>query len=373
MLPATDVPLATLARDALGRWLVVFATARYDVNHTQLQGYLAPRARPLAADLTPSEPSFDLAAPGVGQVVSALLPSGSFVNAWTTAGAPGDTRGYANVVSLCTPDVHVCGDGVLDPALRGVRCRRRQQRHDLDACRTSCMLPSCGDGVADGGEACDDGTVTPCDGCDASCQPVAGLTCGDGIVVAGCADQCDDGNAVVGDGCAPMCTLERVPGGGSATTDCLSEWIVTNPSNLPLVDGHGRMRRTQRCVDDDPACDFDGGMTGACTFHLQVCANNGDLTACTPTALAGWDLTKPSSKQAARHPELAAVRTAWSASPPRSPARRSPTRARGARRRRAAPGIGPQYGTGKVSLAATATAPSGLRDKDGLKLICAPH
>jgi len=76
------------------------------------------------------------------------------------------------------------------------------------------------------------------------------------------------------------------------------------------------MRRTQRCVDDDPACDFDGGTPGGCTFHVRVCAGNTDLVGCTPPAsLASWELSKPSSQQAARHPELAVVRTAFAGVP----------------------------------------------------------
>jgi cysteine-rich repeat protein len=39
-----------------------------------------------------------------------------------------------------------------------------------DACRHTCELPWCGDGVVDTGEACDDGNSLPNDGCDATCQ-----------------------------------------------------------------------------------------------------------------------------------------------------------------------------------------------------------
>lgn len=374
VLPHGDSPTSMLARDALGRWLLVFATARYEGDYVQLQGYLPPRARPLSATLVPLEPSFALAADAAPRVTAALLPSGSFVTTWATAAAPGDTRGFANVVSLCTPDVHLCGDGILDPRCEECDAGAGNDDDAPDTCRTSCLLPSCGDGVADAGEACDDGTASPCDGCDGSCQPVTGLACGDGVLVAGCGDQCDDGNATAGDGCAPTCALERVPGGGAATTDCLAEWIVVNPSNVPLVDGHGRIRRTQRCVDDDPACDFDGGIPGACTFHVQVCGDNTDVAGCAPMALGGWDLTKPSSKQAARHPELAAVRSAFAGV---APAITGTTAADVC----AAPvavvvplrGAAPSFGVGKVTLAATATATNGLRDKDGLKLICLPQ
>lgn len=372
-LPAGDIPHAALARDAVGRWLVVFTTADHDPTYTELLGYLAPRARPLAADLTPLEPSFAIGDPGALRVATALLPSGSFVNVWGTAGAPGDGRGFANVVSLCTPDVHTCGDGVLDARCEECDDGAANDDGTPNACRTSCRLPSCGDGVADAAEACDDGTVSPCDGCDGTCQPVAGLVCGDGILVAGCADQCDDGNAVVGDGCAPQCTYERVPGGGSAKTDCFAEWIVPNPTNVPLLDGRGRPQRTQRCADDDPACDFDGGTAGSCTFHVQVCANNTDVAGCTPpAALSAFELAKPSIAAAARKPALQAARAGFGGVPGALVGAATsdlcssvlpvvvPLR-----------GSAPSYGKGTLALGIVATA-GGVRDKDTLKLICLP-
>jgi cysteine-rich repeat protein len=42
------------------------------------------------------------------------------------------------------------------------------------ACRLDCTLPSCGDGVLDGGEICDDGNNTPGDGCAPACDSLTG-------------------------------------------------------------------------------------------------------------------------------------------------------------------------------------------------------
>jgi cysteine-rich repeat protein len=271
-------------------------------------------------------------------------------------------------VSLCTPDVHTCGDGVLDPRCEECDDGAANADHVPNACRTTCVAASCGDGTQDAGEACDDGTASPCDGCDAACQPVAGLACGDGMLVPGCADQCDDGNEVAGDGCSAGRSYERICVGGSRTSDCLAEWLVVNPSNVPLVDGHGRFRRTQRCIDGDPACDFDG-VSGSCTFRLQVCAGNTDLAGCTPAALSAWDLTKPSAQQAAKRPELAAVRAAFGAVPGvitgvATPDVCSPV----------VEVVVPRAGTGKgaLTLAGSGTSTGGVRDKDALKLLCVP-
>jgi len=38
------------------------------------------------------------------------------------------------------------------------------------ACRTSCTVPKCGDGVLDAGEVCDDGNNVGGDGCSADCK-----------------------------------------------------------------------------------------------------------------------------------------------------------------------------------------------------------
>jgi cysteine-rich repeat protein len=64
----------------------------------------------------------------------------------------------------------------------------------------------CGDGVAEGLEACDDGNNVSGDGCSATCQVEV---CGDGIVQEG--EACDDGNAVDGDGCSSTCDTECPP------------------------------------------------------------------------------------------------------------------------------------------------------------------
>jgi cysteine-rich repeat protein len=38
------------------------------------------------------------------------------------------------------------------------------------ACRKSCTVPACGDGILDGGEVCDDGNTVGFDGCAADCK-----------------------------------------------------------------------------------------------------------------------------------------------------------------------------------------------------------
>ena len=94
-----------------------------------------------------------------------------------------------------------CGNGIVQP---GEACDDGNL-DNTDACTNACALPACGDTFVQpgAGEQCDppDGGVT----CDAACQIVAPV-CGNGIVQPG--EQCDDGNLHSGDGCSATCVIE---------------------------------------------------------------------------------------------------------------------------------------------------------------------
>lgn len=61
-----------------------------------------------------------------------------------------------------------CGDGVTQ---KGEECDNGTGNDDYesDACRTNCVRPSCGDAVVDSGEECDDGNGDDGDGCNTDC------------------------------------------------------------------------------------------------------------------------------------------------------------------------------------------------------------
>jgi uncharacterized delta-60 repeat protein len=105
---------------------------------------------------------------------------------------------------------------------------------------------------------------------------------------------------------------ELIPGGGLASADCLAEWRVSNPFNAPLYDRMGRLSSRQICADNDPRCDFDGGLVGSCTFRLSLCANVTDptLSRCSARPLASARVLLPTSGQASRSPVAAANRVA---------------------------------------------------------------
>src|SRR5262249_52966474 len=121
--------------------------------------------------------------------------------------------------ALCQP---VCGDGLLkgaeecEAAAPGcVNCKVKAG-YDCGANGTSCVLASCGNGVAERGEGCDDGNKVAGDGCGPTCQkeptvkvgpsPTVTVTCGDGLKTG--TEECDDGNTASGDGCSASCVEE---------------------------------------------------------------------------------------------------------------------------------------------------------------------
>ena len=93
-------------------------------------------------------------------------------------------------------------------------------QHWTEALHKQVVGNSCGNGIVEAWEACDDGNSIGADGCAANCRSTdAGFTCatpgkpcdttcGDGILAG--KEQCDDGNKNSGDGCSGSCKVETV-------------------------------------------------------------------------------------------------------------------------------------------------------------------
>ncbi|MFT3772004.1 MAG: DUF4215 domain-containing protein [Minicystis sp.] len=94
-----------------------------------------------------------------------------------------------------------CGDGVVDP---GEECDDGNASN-TDTCLTTCRFARCGDGfVWQGVEGCDDANAVNTDACRNNC---AIPTCGDGVVDPG--EECDDGNADDTDDCTSRCFFAK--------------------------------------------------------------------------------------------------------------------------------------------------------------------
>ncbi len=147
-----------------------------------------------------------------------------------------------------------CGDGVTQAP---EECDDGNAT-DTDAC-ADCRVARCGDGITAPGEGCDDGNRVDGDACSNACTvPV----CGDGILRTG--EECDDGNAIDNDGCTNTCTLPRC---GDAI---VQPGEACGDGNAGDTDGCGNACKVQGCgdgvVQPNEDCD-DGGQagTGACT------------------------------------------------------------------------------------------------------------
>jgi len=221
----------------------------------------------------------------------------------------------------------------------------------------------CGNGVVEVTEQCDDGNTVSCDGCSSTCKIER---CGNRVI--DCHEQCDDGalNGQPGDPCSARCTENppagRIPGGGSAH-DCVAEWALA--TSALAVAHNGLPSSKQTCVDNDPSCDFDP-TPGSCRFHLWSCVGGDDARlGCAASAVASLGLVRPSASQS-------------------GPAARARQALLGAFGRLPLPTAGTAEvcteridldvpaGRSKLLVSAEAATVDGVRDRDTLKLTCAP-
>jgi cysteine-rich repeat protein len=118
----------------------------------------------------------------------------------------GNNRDLDGCSAYCFYEGGKCGDGVVQ-SLIGEQCEPLIP--GIFPCANTCrfLLLSCGDGVLNLGEACDDGalnSVAPGARCRLDCSLAR---CGDLILDTG--EECDDGNRLPGDTCDAFCRIER--------------------------------------------------------------------------------------------------------------------------------------------------------------------
>jgi cysteine-rich repeat protein len=99
----------------------------------------------------------------------------------------------------------------------------------LGACDSANNLeqPTCGDGVLDFDELCDDGNNINGDGCNEVCEEEA---CGNGALDGG--EECDDGNNENGDDCNFDCTLSTCGNGAVDVGE-----VCYEPEDLNFIEG----------------------------------------------------------------------------------------------------------------------------------------
>ncbi len=220
----------------------------------------------------------------------------------SAGGGPSGGGGGAVIVDLdahvpAAPDAGIdrpgggtCGDGVIERSEQcddgntasGDGCSRICQIEANWICPTegeACAYAgACGNGILTSNKSCDDGNTVSGDGCSADCQSVepgylcrkpgkpCTTLCGDSRIMG--SEECDDGGNETGDGCSAICRIE--PG-----------WTCTKttPSACErAVCGNGKVEAGEGCDDgnrvpfdgcspscqNDPTCGTPSSAVGAC-------------------------------------------------------------------------------------------------------------
>jgi cysteine-rich repeat protein len=188
------------------------------------------------------------------------------------------TPGTGRIIKLeIRPPRGSCGDGVTQ---LGEGCDDGNTT-DCDGCSARCTVETgCGDHVRCGAEECDDGNTGDCDGCSAACLVEPGFQCGDGTVNATCGEDCDPPGPM----CQDDCTAVPVCGDGETTGD-----EECDDHNVESCDGcSAECRQETGCgdglvcgeeeCDDGNSLDCDG-CSAACVVEVGAECGDGTVNA----------------------------------------------------------------------------------------------
>ena len=186
--------------------------------------------------------------------------------------------------ALCTDEF--CGDAVInDNGAEACDNGNANSNTTPNACRLSCVNPTCGDSVTDAGEECDDGNLDDSDGCTTQCT-----SCGNGSVSG--AEQCDDGNNLDGDCCSASCTFES--GVCESADECVStahcqlgactvtSYVVTGAAcrwavvGNPGIDNDKRMEITDNASGSGNWCANFGRFGNSVVMNGDLVTSGGD-------------------------------------------------------------------------------------------------
>ena len=185
-----------------------------------------------------------------------------------------------------------CGNGILE----GTEECDDGNTTGGDGCTSECKFelgwscltpgvrcqPKCGDGLQTGGELCDDGNTLGADGCSADCSkvetgwscPAPGVRCqpicGDSLRTG--AEECDDGNTTPGDGCTGNCRIE---------TDLICP-TPGSPCISTVVCGDGIVSGNEACDDHNTAS--GDGCSASCRQSSRAGRARRPASAASPSA-----------------------------------------------------------------------------------------
>ncbi len=187
---------------------------------------------------------------GTATVAEATVTAPTCGDGWICGTAGECTTGPSSGVEVCDNGTTTNSDTIAD------------------ACRTTCAVASCGDGVTDTGEACDAGTSniaeSAWDGttlglCSTTCS---GIGCGNGTTDSG--EDCDDGNTTVANGTTDTCDSD------CSTPACGNGVVSVDANDLAEACDDGNSLDTDMCVSgcvvatcgDGYTCSGTGCTTG---------------------------------------------------------------------------------------------------------------
>jgi len=160
-----------------------------------------------------------------------------------------------------TPPLPLCGNGLAEA---GEACDDGNL-DNTDSCSNFCTVARCGDGFVHAGfEGCDDANGSNTDGCLTTCVPAA---CGDGLVFTG-VEACDDANTSNTDSCTNGCTLPRCGDGYAQPGETCDDGNTSNTDTctntcLAATCGDGFAQPGEAC-DDGNSSNTDS-CTNGCT------------------------------------------------------------------------------------------------------------
>ncbi|MFT4702347.1 MAG: cysteine-rich repeat protein [Bradymonadia bacterium] len=144
---------------------------------------------------------------------------------------------------------------------------------------------TCGDGVTDEGEECDDNNLDSGDGCSAICSTEF---CGDAVIQPGLDEFCDDGNDISNDGCSNTCVVEcgngdiegdeacddgNVEDGDGCSATCRQELCPLN--DFSLLVGTTTIGDTCDGADVDGVASCGDGTSGGDDGYLFIAPRDG--------------------------------------------------------------------------------------------------
>jgi len=145
-----------------------------------------------------------------------------------------DDDGVADAIDNCintsNPDQSdIDGDGVGDVCDNCPTVPNPGQEDlDGDGLGDACDPQTCGNGILEAPEECDDGNFVDGDGCSSTCELEA--ICGDGVINQP-SEECDDGNNIDNDGCSAICIIECGDGTVGPNEECDPPGVVNSVLN----------------------------------------------------------------------------------------------------------------------------------------------